>query len=89
MTRVHSLDDYPDLQQPGKYVMTLLIEAGMLGHNHLLGVDNMYTDYQLFTYLLQKGVFAIGTVAKGRRLLPRDITKKSWPKTKTDIHKGN
>jgi hypothetical protein len=30
----------------------------------------------------------LGTVAKGRRLLPKDITKKTWPKSKTDIHKG-
>jgi hypothetical protein len=47
-----------------------------------------YTEYNLFKYLLENRISAIGTVAKGRRLLPKDITKKTWPKTKDDRHKG-
>jgi hypothetical protein len=86
---VHSLQNYPDLQKPGEYVLTLLIEAGILGRNHLLGVDNMYTDFTLFKYLLWEGIFAIGTVAKGRRLLPKEITSMSWPKTIDQRHNGN
>ena len=69
---------YPGLQKPGRVIMTLM--ESILDRGHLLGVDNFYTDITLFETLLSRGTHCIGTVRKGRRLLPKQIVNSKWRK---------
>ena len=46
--------------------------APIEGRHHIVNMDNFFTSPALFTDLLEKGVYARGTVRINRRLYPRD-----------------
>ena len=77
-TRITINNRFPNLQKPGQYVMELL--QPLLGLGHFIVMDNFYTDLQLFDYLLRNSTSCLGTVRKGRRLLPPAITKSDFKK---------
>ena len=52
----------------------------LLGSGYFLVVDNFYTDLKLFEYLLNNSTSCLGTVRKGRRLLPKEIVKSKFKK---------
>ena len=52
----------------------------LLNRGHILYVDNFYTDLKLFQYLYNYLTGALGTVRKGRRLLPTAVTKAKMKK---------
>ena len=64
-------NEFPALQKPGRYVMTLM--KPILNRGHILGVDNFYTDVTLFKHLLNNGTDCVGTVRKGRRHIPPEV----------------
>ena len=46
---------------------------GLDNVNHQLFVDNFYTSPSLFTWLLSQGIYACGTVRKGRVGFPKEL----------------
>jgi hypothetical protein len=78
LTRFDHQNLFPDLQKPGQYVMQLIYP--LLNRGHILYVDNFYTDLILFQYLYKYQTSSLGTVRKGRRLLPTDVTKATMKK---------
>ena len=77
-TRITINAQFPKLQKPGQYVMELMLP--LLGLGHFIVMDNFYTDLQLFDYLLRNSTSCLGTIRKGRRLLPKEVTKCSFKK---------
>ena len=72
---------YQNLQRPGQYVMQLMFP--LLNYGYILALDNFYTDIVLFQHLYEMGTSCLGTLRKGRRLLPPEITKHVWKKKDT------
>ena len=55
---------------------TCVVQNLVVGHenlNHQLFVDNFYTSPALFKWLLERKIYACGTVRKGRAGFPREI----------------
>lgn len=80
------MNEFKGLQRPGQYVLQLM--KPYLGIGHILTVDNFYTDLVLFKYLVENRTSCMGTIKKGRRLLPAAISKETFSKkrnTKGDI----
>jgi hypothetical protein len=78
-TDVSGAISFENLQKPGQYVMSLL-HPDLLNKGHRLAVDNFYTDLVLFEHLVNNKTNCLGTVRKGRRMLPNDITQAKWTK---------
>jgi hypothetical protein len=77
-TKITINQQFPNLQKPGQYVMELMLP--LLGSGHFIVMDNFYTDLQLFEYLARNSTSCLGTIRKGRRLLPPAITKCTFTK---------
>ena len=61
----------PDVPLSTRVVRQLV--EGLENVNHQLYVDNFYTSPDLFKWLLERGIYACGTVRKGRAGYPKDI----------------
>jgi len=58
-----------ELGKSGSIVLHLI--KNYLGKGHVLYLDNWYTSPKLFLKLAEKGVGAVGTVRKNRKLYPK------------------
>ena len=46
---------------------------GLKGHYHHIYFDNLYTSVPIMKFLFSKGLYSVGTLHKGRKLLPQII----------------
>jgi hypothetical protein len=77
-TKITIAEQFPNLQKPGQIVMQLM--QPLLGSGFFIVVDNFHTDLKLFEYLLNNSTSCLGTIRKGRRLLPKEIVKAKFKK---------
>ena len=62
-----------DAQQGLAYNVVTSICHGLFDKNHRLFMDNFYTSVPLFLELLNRGMYAVGTVRRNRKFLPKEI----------------
>lgn len=75
-TKFDSEDSFGGLQPRGKNVMQLV--APYFGLGHILTLNKFFTDIVLFKYLVQNKISCVGSLRKGIRYVPQEISKATF-----------